>query len=120
MTTYIHDRTTARVVRHINVVNGEVRRCPRSNTGRKYRVGRVVIHYSWTAGAWKVSEAVLSGTVLKADGSDSKNNKGLVPALEHISSYDTPPMWLDDLADGLRPVGVPELPFNVSQTSDGT
>lgn len=114
MTTYIHDRTTVKVVRHINVADGEVRRCPYSNAGRKYRVDRVVIHYGWTAGAWKVSETVLSGTVLKADGSDSKN-----AAIEHISSYNAPPMWLDELVSGARPVGAPELPFNVNQTPDG-
>jgi hypothetical protein len=108
MITYVHDNTDLEVTRTINVIDGPVRPQPYSSVGRKYRVSRAIITYRWTAGAWKVAGVKLFGTVLKADGSDSKND-----AREHLSRFDTPPMWLDDLTTGLRPVGVPELPFNV-------
>jgi hypothetical protein len=108
MTEYIHNNTDLEVTRTINVTDGPVRPQPYSSVGRKYRVSRAIITYRWIAGAWNIAGVKLSGTVLKADGSDSKND-----AREHLSTYGTRPTWLAKLIDGLRPVGVPELPFNV-------
>lgn len=115
MTTYVHERTVIEVTRHVNLIDGPVRPQPHSRSGRKYRVERVIIHYGWIDGVWKVTGAKLLGTVLKADGSDSKND-----AREHVSCYDIPPAWLDELIDGLRPVGDLEMPFRVPQNSNGS
>lgn len=117
MTTYVHDHSNIEVTRHINVIDGEVRPQPYSSAGRKYRVSKVIVEFRWAPipTGWKVSGANLSGTVLKADGSDSKND-----AREHVSTYDTPPMWLDELIDAVRPVGAVELPFDVPQNSNGS
>lgn len=114
MTTYVHDHSNIDVVRHVNVIDGEVRPQPYTSAGRKYRVERAVIKYYYSSGDWRLSGAVLLGTVLKKDGTDSKND-----AREQVSHFDTPPMWLSNLVDGIRPQGGPTLPFNVTQSPDG-
>jgi hypothetical protein len=120
MTEYIHDRTDVEVTRYVNLVDGPVRPQPYSSAGRRYRVDRVQIKFTLGEGAaWRAVSVTLSGTVLKKDGTDSKND-----ARDHAYGWDdsgtTPDLhWLRDLVDRIRPIGRPTLPFDVLQTPNG-
>jgi len=113
MTAYVHDHSHMQVTRNVNVTDGQIRPQPYSLAGRTYRVEYVVITYSYVAWGWATKGIQMSGTVLRKDGSDSKND-----ARESIYNSEGAPEWLAGLIDGIRPVGVPVLPMGVFQDPD--
>lgn len=106
--------TRREIVSVFDVEGGPVLPMEHSTIDRKYRVEKVKVTYKFSTekNAWIVQSGFhveLSGTVLKRDGSDSKNYHQVhVPygALREPLKY--PHLdWLFDIVDMAQPVGVP-------------
>lgn len=108
-----------RCVRYISIEDGPVHGLEYSATGRRFRVETVTVEYTLTpAGTWEVRSAWdirVTGTVLKNDGSDSKNGHSRRPETDR-TSYGQPPrfegewQWAGDLIEAARPTGTITLP----------
>lgn len=110
---------TALFTRRINVAEGPVHPMAYSSTGKTFRVERVGIDYNLAKdGTWQVvreSSVWVTGTVLKKDGSDSRNDHTRTPRADP-GTWGAPVTftgeweWLNSLIDAARPVGAVTLP----------
>lgn len=96
-------RREDRVAWVLDVTDGEVRPQPYSRAGRRYRVDSVAVEFVRTTRDGDGDEPGedvnirLHGTVLKADGTDSRNRCD-----ETFWRHETLPDWLADLVARLR------------------
>ena len=107
-------RTRREIVNTFNIQDGAVLAMRHSSIDRKYRVERVTITYTFVPekNAWIVQSGFnveLLGTVLKKDGSDSKNDHRTYAPYDALSNPLKYPHldWLFDIIDMAQPVGVP-------------
>ena len=76
-----------------------------SRDNKRFRVTRLTITYTWTAGRWTNdlrTSVQMAGPVLKKDGTDSKSTHSRYPAYGWPRSPDMYP-WLTEIVDLLRP-----------------
>jgi hypothetical protein len=76
-----------------------------SRDDKRFRVTRITITYTWTAGRWtndSYAAVQMTGPVLKKDGTDSKNDHTRYPAYGWPRDPDMYP-WLTAIVDLLRP-----------------
>ena len=103
----IHSHTSVTVRRTVNIIGGPVVDMAYSHPPKQFRVESVIIAYELNAAGvwvWDKWGTTASGTVLRKDGTDSKNK-------HRRDYYEGLPPWLKRIAEGLLPVGCVDLPF---------
>ena len=91
------------VKRSATITDGPILPMSTSTTGKKFRLERITVTYTWNGSAWKANGSYsvdLGGTILKKDGTDSLN--------DHSGRlYGNRPVWLTEIVARLRPHGTP-------------
>ena len=116
---FIHDRTSQKVRRTVNVVDGPILVQSTSSTGRKFRAEHVILEFAAEmSGDWRLRHASVSGTVLKKDGSDSQVDcTNSLYSLREITSPSY--RWLVKLVEAMTPEGTPVFPFRLTGLENG-
>jgi hypothetical protein len=109
------ERSHGSLKRSVRITDGPVMPHPSSGTGKKILVDYASVVYDLVKSDWVVkgwSGLVISGRVLKKDGTPGKENwSGNV----HYSWHRMPEYaWLDRLIDAMRPEGSVDLPFRLT------
>lgn len=90
------------VTRHTIITDGPILPHPVSIAGKKFRLEQISVTFQWNGSGWGNTSHRVGGTVLKKDGTDSLNT--------FSGTLWNRPVWLDEIANQLRPEGAPALP----------
>lgn len=117
---FVHAFTESAVSRTVNLIDGPKIPHPDSSVrGKEIELVRVTIRYVYSNGEWVVDSftggglrITAEGWTLKQDGGRSHRFwKGGIPTAPSRTENG----WLKKLIDGARPVGAPQLPFDVTE-----
>lgn len=125
---FVHAGAVSAIERTVNIIDGPKIAHPDSSVkGKEIELIRVTVRYVWSnghrytsaKGNWAVDSfsggalrITAEGWTLKQDGGRSHRFwKGAIPT----SPSRTENGWLKKLIDGMRPIGKPDLPFDVTE-----
>lgn len=115
---FTHARSEVLARRFVNIIDGpEILHPTSSILGKKIILTKVEVYFVWTDGSWTVAGAsspniYAEGWILNSDGRRTQRQwKGQIMT----APVRTEGAWLKRLIDGMRPDGVPLLPFDVTE-----